>query len=129
MSAETEIRTGSRPASLGSSEAFKSFAMVFAIATPIIYTICEMANLPLFTYHPGTNRVDLGFARAVRDEGPAMYWYGWTASTLLGAGILGLIATKLPGNPASRIPLALTWIAPLAVIPVLIYALRFFWRW
>jgi hypothetical protein len=129
MSAETEIRTGSRPASLASSEAFKSFAMVFAIATPIIYTICEMANLPLFTYHPGTNRVDLGFARAVRDEGPAMYWYGWTASTLLGAGILGLIATKLPGNPASRIPLALTWIAPLAVIPVLIYALRFFWRW
>jgi hypothetical protein len=129
MSAETEIRTGPRPASLASSAAFKSFAVVFAIATPIIYTICEMANLPLFTYHPGTNRVDLGFARAVRDEGPAMYWYGWTVSTLLAAGILSLIATKLPGNPASRIPLALTWIVPLAVIPVLIYALRFFWRW
>jgi hypothetical protein len=129
MSAETETRAGLQPASLASSAAFKSFAIVFAIATPIIYTICEMANLPLFTYHPGTNRVDLGFARAVRDEGPAMYWYGWTVSTLLAAGILGLIATKLPGNPASRIPLALTWIVPLAVIPVLIYALRFFWRW
>ena len=28
-----------------------------------------------------------------------------------------------------KIPLSLTWIAPLAAIPVLIYALRFFWRW
>ena len=129
MSTTTQSSAGSKPQSLAQSVAFRTFAVVFAIATPVIYTICEMANLPLFTYHPGTNRVDLGFARAVRDEGPAMYWYGWTASTLLGAGILGLIATKLPGNPASRIPLALTWIAPLAVIPVLIYALRFFWRW
>lgn len=116
------------PALTGSA-AFRTFAAVFAITTPVIYTICEMANWPLFTYHPGTNRVNLGWAPEVRDEGPAMYWYGWTASTLLGAGILGLIATRLPESVTKKIPLALTWIAPLAVIPVLIYALRFFWRW
>lgn len=118
-----------KASSLASSVAFRTFATVFAIATPVIYTVCEMANLPLFTYHPGTNRVDLGFARAVRDEGPAMYWYGWTASTLLGAGILGLAATWLPERVVKKIPLSLVWIAPLAVVPVLIYALRFFWRW
>ena len=75
--------------SLAASATFRTFATVFAIATPIIYVICEMRNWPLFTYHPGTNRVDLGWAAAVRDQGPAMYWYGWTATTLIGAAVLG----------------------------------------
>ena len=69
---------------------------VFAIATPVIYVVCEMRNWPLFTYHPGTNRVDLSGRRRCKDEGPAMYWYGWTATTLIGAGVLGLLATMLP---------------------------------
>ena len=114
---------------MAASETFRTFATVFAIAAPIIYTICEMQNWPLFTYHPGTNRVDLGWAAAVRDQGPAMHWYGWTATTLIGSAVLGLLATLLPQQVARKIPLSLTWIVPLAVIPVLIYALRFFWRW
>jgi hypothetical protein len=125
--------TAERPATAAGSAAtsatFRTFATVFAIATPIIYTICEMQNWPLFTYHPGTNRVNLGWAAAVRNEGPAMYWYGWTATALLAPAVLGLLATLLPAQVARKIPLSLTWIAPLAVIPVLIYALRFFWRW
>ncbi len=119
----------STAASLASSAAFRTFAIVMAITTPVIYTACEMQNWPLFTYHPGTNRLNLGWAAAVKDEGPAMYWYGWTASTLIGASVLGLLATKLPESTVRKIPLALTWIVPLAVVPVLIYALRFFWRW
>jgi hypothetical protein len=122
-------RQAAAPASLAASTAFRTFATVFAIATPIIYVACEMANWPLFTYHPGTGRIDLGWAPPVKDEGPAMHWYGWTLTTLLGAGVLGLIAAKLPESLTRRIPLALTWITPLAAIPVLIYALRFFWRW
>jgi len=118
-----------RATPLASSIAFRTFATVFAIATPIIYTVCEMMNWPLFTYHPGTNKVNFGWAAAMRDEGPAMYWYGWTTTTLIGAAVLGLIATRLPESTVRKIPLALVWIAPLAVIPILIYALRFFWRW
>jgi hypothetical protein len=129
MSTTTQVAPATRSASLASSVAFRNFAVVFAIATPIIYVICEMRNWPLFTYHPGTNRVDLGWAAAVRDQGPAMYWYGWTASTLLVAGLLGLAAVKLPESIAKKIPLSLVWIAPLAAIPILVYALRFFWRW
>ena len=121
--------TVSAPTSLASSTTFRTFATVFAIATPIIYTICDMQNWPLFTYHPGTNRVDLGWAPAVRNEGPAMYWYGWTASTLLASAVLGLLATLLPQNLTQRIPLALTWLLPIIVLPVLIYSLKFFWRW
>ena len=129
MSTTTQTAVPTRASSLASSTAFRTFATVFAIATPIIYVTCEMANWPLFTYHPGTDRLNLGWAPAVKDEGPAMYWYGWIASTLLGAGALGLLAVKLPESATRRIPLALVWIAPLAAVPILIYALRFFWRW
>ena len=129
MSTTTQTAVPTRASSLASSTAFRTFATVFAIATPIIYVTCEMANIPLFTYHPGTGTLNFGWAPAVKDEGPAMYWYGWIASTLLGAGALGLFAVKLPESATRRIPLALVWIAPLAAVPILIYALRFFWRW
>ena len=59
MTTTTEARTAAgRPSSLAESTAFRTFAVVFAIAAPVIYTICEMRNWPLFTYHPGTNRFD-----------------------------------------------------------------------
>jgi hypothetical protein len=126
----TILRTPvSTSASLASSATFGTFATVFAMTTPVLYVICDMQNWPLFTYHPGTNRVDLGWAAAVRDEGPAIYWYGWTASTLIGAAVLGLLATLLPAGVRRKLPLALVWILPLAVLPVLVYSLTFFWRW
>ena len=121
--------TVSGVSSLASSVTFRTFAVVFAIATPIVYTICDMQNWPLFTYHPGTNRVDLGWARAVPNEGPAMYWYGWTASTLLASAALGVLATLLPQSLTQRIPLSLVWLLPIVVLPILIYSLKFFWRW
>jgi len=114
---------------LASSVAFENFAIVFALATPVLYVVCELANWPLFTYHPATVRFDVGWAPAVKGEGPAMYWYGWTASTFIGAGVLGLLATVLPQGMMRKIPLSLIWILPLAAIPILAYALRSFWRW
>ena len=128
MSTTTD-KPAAASSSLAASVTFRTFAVMFAIATPIIYTICEMWNWPLFTYHPGTNRFDVGWAAAVRDQGPAMHWYGWTANTLIGSAVLGWMAAMLPQHVTRKIPLSLTWIAPLAVIPVLSYALRFFWRW
>jgi hypothetical protein len=127
MSTTTE--NSAAASSAAASLTFRTFATVFAIATPIIYTICEMRNWPLFTYHPGTNNMNLGWAAAVRDQGPAMYWYGWTAMTILASGVLGILATFLPQHIVRKIPLSLVWIMPLAVVPILIYALRFFWRW
>jgi len=129
MSTATDTRTSAPASSLASSAAFRTFAVVFAIAAPIIYVTCEMRNWPLFTYHPGTNRVDWLYAPPVRDQGPAMHWYGWTANMLIGSAVLGILATFLPENVTKKIPLSLTWIVPAAAIPVLIYALRFFWRW
>jgi hypothetical protein len=88
-----------------------------------------MASLPMFTYHPGTDRIDPGFAPARRDEGPAMYWYGWIANSALGASILGLLAALLPEKIRNKIPLALAWGVPVMLLPILIYSLKFYWRW
>jgi hypothetical protein len=111
------------------SSRFGSFALVFGITFAILYTVCDMAALPMFTYHPGTGRIDPGFVRARPDEGPAMYWYGWIATSTLGASILGLLAVLLPGKIRGHIPLALAWVAPIVLLPVLIYSLKFYWRW
>jgi hypothetical protein len=129
MSNTTQTPAAAPAPSLASSTAFRTFATVFAIVTTVLYVICEMRNWPLFTYHPGTNRVDLGWAPAVKDQGPAMYWYGWIATTLIGAAVIGLLAAKLPESAARKIPLWLVWVMPLVAVPILIYALRFFWRW
>jgi len=112
---------------LRSSHAFGIFAIVFAIAVPIIYVASELGGFPLFTYHPGTNRIDFGFAAARPNEGPAMYWYGWIATTLIGAGVLGLLATLLPARLGRKIPLFLLWLLPLLALPILAYVLMPFW--
>jgi len=106
-----------------------TFALVFGIFFAIFYVVSDMAALPMFTYHPGSDRIDPGYAPARRDEGPAMYWYGWLATSALGASILGLVAASLPEKVRSKIPLALAWVVPVALLPVLIYSLKFYWRW
>jgi hypothetical protein len=129
MSASVDTNSVAPASSLASSSAFRNFAIAFAIATPVIYVICEMANWPLFSYFPAVNRIVWGYAPGSDDHGPAMHWYGWTATTMIAAGILSLLATKLPESTVKRIPLALVWILPAVAVPILIYSLRFYWRW
>lgn len=111
------------------SSRFGTFALVFGICFAILYVVCEMGAFPMFTYHPGIDRIDPGFAPPRRDEGPAMYWYGWIATSALGASILGFLAVLLPKKIRAKIPLALAWVVPVALVPVVIYSLRFYWRW
>ena len=103
-----------------------AFARVFAIAAPVIYVICELMNWPDFTYPPGTGRLDWGFAPPVRDEGPAMYWFGWNLSMLIGGCVVAGLATFAP-TLARRVPLAASWVFALACIPLYLYALKFYW--
>ena len=105
-----------------------TFTLVFGICFAILYVVCDMAAWPLFTYHPGTDRIDLGYAPARRDEGPAMYWYGWLVSSALGAATLGGLSALLPEKIRGKIPLALAWVVPVVLLPVLIYSLMFYWR-
>ncbi len=116
-----------KTSSLGGSEVFGTFAIVFAIATPIIYVASELGGWPLFTYHPGVNRIDFGWAAARANEGPAMYWYGWIATTLIAAALLGWLASLLPRRISDKIPLYLIWLLPLPALAILAYVLMPFW--
>ena len=115
--------------SAASSSRFGAFALVFGVSFAVLYVVCDMTALPMFTYHPGTDRIDPGFAPPRRDEGPAMYWYGWIATSALGATALGALAALLPEKIRAAIPAALAWLVPVVLLPVLLYSLKFYWRW
>ena len=111
------------------SSRFKAFAMVFGIAMPVLYLIGDIASLPLFTYHPGTDRLEWGWGPARKDEGPAMYWYGWSAMSTAGAFLLGGLAALMPTKLTARLPLCLVWLVPVLLTPVLVYSLNYYWKW
>jgi hypothetical protein len=122
----TPAMAASASKSLASSTAFKTFAVVFGFGTAVLYVLCDLMNWPLFTYHPA-NRLELFYKPPRQGEGPVMYWYGWTATSLLGAAVLGVLATLLPESVTRKIPLALVWIVPVLAIPLLFYSLMPFW--
>ena len=128
MSTATTTSSSIKASSLATSAKFKTFAIVFSLAAPILYVVCELYSLPLFTYHPATNRIDLGWAPGRSGEGPAMYWYGWTAAVLIGSTVLGGLATLLPEGVTKKIPLMLVWLLPLLAMIPLVISLRPFWE-
>ena len=81
---------------LASSTKFKTFVVTFAVVGTFTYCICLLMNWPVFTYHPAVNRVEWGWGPGRSGEGPAMYWYGWTATTLIVGTVVGFLATLLP---------------------------------
>ena len=84
-------------------------------------------NWPLFTFHPATNRIALGWEAARSGEGPNMTWYGWTATTLLAGSVVSFLATLLPETVTRKIPLILVWLIPFLAIPYLAWDLRQWW--
>ncbi len=127
MTAGTASRTSPAASSLAASSKFKAFATVFSITGPVIYCLIQYFNYPLFTFHPATDRIVWGYEAARSVEGPNMLWYGWSATTILIAGALGIIAMLLPQRVISKIPLSLVWILPVLSIPYVIYSLMPWW--
>ena len=129
MSMPTATTTRATPAtsSLAASSKFRTFAMTFAISGCVVYVLCMMFNWPLFTYHPAVNRIGFWWEAARSGEGPAMYWYGWTATTVIASAVIGFLATLLPESAAKKIPLILVWLLPILTIPYMVYDLRQWW--
>ncbi len=92
----TASRTSPAASSLAASSKFKTFATVFSITGPVVYCVIQYFNYPLFTFHPATDRIVWGYEAARSGEGPNMLWYGWSATTILIAAALGIIAMLLP---------------------------------
>ena len=98
------------------------FIPIFAAAFAVIYVVAVEANWALVTYHPRLDEWDL-LTQPAR-AGPAMHWYGWLATSFLGAAAVSLLA--LPVTRRWPPPLWIGWAVPLAVMLVFVYLLRSF---
>lgn len=105
------------------SERFPVFAIVFSVVCSVVYVISVEKNYAMFTYHPALGQFGAGVEKAGPD-GPAMYWYGWIATSTLAGFIAGLLACLLPRNVGERLSPALAWAVPLIGSVVLAYILR-----
>jgi hypothetical protein len=99
------------------------FSIVFAIAYAVLYLLSVQYNWALFTYHPAIE--EFGWlVQKPRDGGPAMYWYGWLATSAIGAFVIAAIASWLPSNSINRLWANLAWAVPLAAMFAFVYILR-----
>src|SRR5260370_1283891 len=77
-----------------------SCVAAIGVAYAVLYVIGTELNLPLVTYHPAIGEADVLWTPARR--GPAMYWYGWMLSSLLGALVLAWLASVVPEQWVQR---------------------------
>jgi hypothetical protein len=99
-----------------------TFVTIFAVAYALLYVFSVQYNLALFTYHAATEK--FYFLVKPASEGPAMYWYGWLATSALGALAIAALTTWLPSGLINRLWSGLSWTVPLAVMGVFVFILR-----
>jgi hypothetical protein len=113
--------TGAQTSTMEAAK-FETFAITFGIAFPLLYTVCERLNWPLFTYHPVLNVVDFG--RQPAGVGPPMFWYGWIVLAALSALVVACVATIVPARWLRQ---ATVFCCALAALwPAALEALRYF---
>lgn len=105
-------------------DAFSRVVPVFSAAFAIIYLVVEQNNWPLVTYHPRAGHWGWLHQPAAAANSPAMHWYGWLATSSLGATVVSLAA--LPLTRSRSFPLWIGWAIPLAVLVLFVYLFRNF---
>ena len=95
---------------------------VFAAAFAVMYVCAVEANWALVTYHPRINEWDLG--TKLSRSGPAMHWFGWLGTALVGA--TGISLAALPLSRWWTPPVWIGWAVPLAIMLLFVYLLRSF---
>jgi len=104
------------------SSRFPVFAIVFGIVFAVVYVIAVEMNYALFTYHPAINAFGAGVQEG--KDGPAMYWYGWLATSGIAAAIAGALASFLPESLTRRLWPGLTWVVGAVVMAAFVWILR-----
>ena len=103
---------------------FPVFAIVFAVVFAVTYAIAVEQNYALFTYHPAVG--DFGAGVQQPKDGPAMYWYGWLATSSIVAFVAGVATSWLPAGLVQRLWSGWTWVIPIGVMIAFCYLLRNF---
>lgn len=109
---------------MAAARSLPTFAVVFAVAFATLYLLSVENNWALFSYHPALG--EFGFLVQKPKDGPAMYWYGWLATSALGAVVIAAIAAYLPIHATNRVWGSLAWAVPLATMFAFAYILRGF---
>jgi hypothetical protein len=99
-----------------------AFSITFAVAFAVLYLVSIQYNLALFTYHPATEEFYL-FVKPAAEQ-PAMYWYGWIATSALGALAAATLISSLPASFTARVQGGWSWAVPLAAMMAFGYILR-----
>jgi hypothetical protein len=97
---------------------------VFSVAFVVLYLVAMYDNLALMTYFPRIRQWLPLAAVLPNTAGPGMYWYGWIATSAIGAAACAALSLLVPVNllaPAAR---RASWIAPIVVMLTLVYILR-----
>jgi hypothetical protein len=103
------------------------FVTVFAAGVGLFYGLSDVYRWPLFSYYPATGNFAWGWVASNDNEGPAMYWYGWVATSVLLSTVLGLLVSRV--SALRRLTSwHLSWVVPLAMVPVMAYTLKVYWR-
>jgi hypothetical protein len=106
------------------SSRLSTFTIVFSVAYAALYLLSVQYNWALFTYHPALETFGALVQKPIVDGGPAMYWYGWLATSALGAFAVAALACAMPAGVGNRIWSGLAWAVPLAAMFAFVYILR-----
>lgn len=101
-----------------------TFGIVFAVVFTVAYVIAVENNYALFTYHPAIGEWGVGVEKG--KDGPAMYWYGWLATSGIIATLAGALAAWLPESVARRLWPGWAWVVPVGAMFAFCYLLREF---
>ena len=96
------------------------FSITFGVIFCILYLFVMNYGWQLFTYYPKTNQWMLFNRPPAGTAGPAMKWFGYVATSLLAAGVAGVIATMIPEQTLRRFWWrGLIWLVPIVATVVL----------
>jgi hypothetical protein len=102
--------------------------ILFSATFAVFYGLCDVYRWPLFSYYPATGLMAWGWTPETAEDGPAMYWYGWVASSTLGALLSALVGAGFPEPLRRWVSPHWAWVLPLAMVPIMAYTLNVYWR-
>jgi hypothetical protein len=109
---------------MNNSHSLPVFAVVFTAVYAVVYVVALEKNYALFTYHPALNEFGLWVEQP--RTGPAMYWYGWMATSGIVALLAGVMASLVPERLTKRLWSGWSWAVPVVMMLVVGNFLRGF---